>query len=287
MVYYKKILKYFYYQQLVLNHSSPKMSLQNSKPSTSTLTSEVVTPTTGFWPGCQAPDFRDVPCLQGGAAATLTLSSLKGSAVILLFQPVDFGYIGPTELELVERLGSDCRVVAVSTGSLVGKQAFLNTPRCLLPPLLPCRSEGGGQGLAMTLVEDRGGAIARAFGVSGEGSSYRCVVTLLTDPSFRAMVLLDTRGGIVVRQVGDLPSGLGVGEVARLVREQQVAATPGVQEQGESEVVDQMVGTYGAQQEVFRGQRSEASSKAGGREQEALVVEGSSSEEQKVGSVIL
>ena len=153
------------------------MSLQNNKPSSISLTSKAMTPTIGFWPGCQAPDFRDVPCLQGGAAATLTLSSLKGSAVLLLFQPVDFGYIGPTELELVERLGSDCRVVAVSTGSLVGKQAFLNTPRCLLPPpfkVIPCRSEGGGQGLAITLVEDRGGAIARAFGVSSEGSCYRC-----------------------------------------------------------------------------------------------------------------
>ena len=264
------------------------MSLQTSNPSISSLTSEVaMTPITGFWPGCQAPDFRDVPCLQGGVATTLPLSSLQGGAVLLLFHPVDFGYIGPTELELVERLGSNCRVVAVSTGSLVGKKAFLNTPRCPLPPIHTRRSEGGGQGLAITMVEDRCGAIARAFGVSDEGSSYRWVVTLLTDPSYRAMVLLDTRGEVVVRQVGDLPSGLGLGEVARLVREQQVAATPGVQEQGESEVVDQMVGTYGAQQEVFRGQRSEASSKAGGREQEALVVEGSSSEEQKVGSVIL
>ena len=100
------------------------------------------------------------------------------------------------------------------------------------------------------------------------------------------MVLLDTRGEIVVRQVGDLPSGLGVGEVARLVRRQQVAAMPGEQEEGESEVVDQMVGNYGAQQEVFRSQRSEASSKGGGGE-EAVAVEGSSSGEQGVGGVIV
>ena len=89
-----------------------------------------------------------------------------------------------------------------------------------------------------------------------------------------------------MRQVGDLPSGLGVGEVARLVRQQQVAAMPREQEEGESEVVDQMVGNYGAQQEVFRSQRSETSSRGGGGE-EVVAVEGSRRGEQGVGRVIV
>ena len=273
------------------NCISTKTSLQNSKSSMSSVTLERVrgSPTTGFWPGCQAPDFRDVPFLQGGAATTLTLSSLRGSAVLLLFLS-DFGYIGPTELELVEQLGSNCRLVAVSTGSLVGQQAFLNTPRCPIhvEGLHSCRGEGGGQGLANTLVEDRGGAIARAFGVSGEGSSYRCLVTLLTDPSYRAMVLLDTRGEVVVRQVGDLPLGLGSGELARVVREQQVASTPMEEEEGGSELGDQVVGDHGVQAgEVFHGPRSGVSSHASGvleatAVEEAVAAEGSSSGEQRV-----
>ena len=52
-----------------------------------------------------------VPCLRNGAATTFYLGDLRGKFVLLLFQPVDFGYIGPTELELLDDLGSDCEVL--------------------------------------------------------------------------------------------------------------------------------------------------------------------------------
>ena len=51
-----------------------------------------------------------VPCLRNGAATTFYLGDLLGKFVLLLFQPVDFGYIRPTELELLDDLGSDCEV---------------------------------------------------------------------------------------------------------------------------------------------------------------------------------
>jgi hypothetical protein len=101
---------------------------------TPTILSPKSPPCTGFWPGCQAPDLKAVPCLRAGSPGTLDLASLRGKDVLLLFQPVDFGYIGPTELELLDGLGPDTEVVAVSSGSLVGKQAFLGTPRCPGPP---------------------------------------------------------------------------------------------------------------------------------------------------------
>merc|ERR1719180_138670 len=148
----------------------------------------------GFWPGCLAPDMKEVPCLTNGTATTF---DLRGKFVLLLFQPVDFGFVSPTELELLDDLGADCEVVAITSGSVVGKQAFLSTPR----------SEGGGEGLALTLVEDRAGHIAKAYGVMREGSGY----------SFRAMVLINSEGVVVARQVGDLPSGLGAREAKRLV----------------------------------------------------------------------
>ena len=53
---------------------------------------------------------KQVPCLRNGAATTFYLGDLRGKFVLLLFQPVDFGYIGPTELELLDDLGSDCEV---------------------------------------------------------------------------------------------------------------------------------------------------------------------------------
>ena len=87
--------------------------------------------------------------------------------------PVDFCYIGPTELELMDQLQDECEVLAVFTGSILSKQAFLNTPRYILLHLLylPCsRSEGGAKGSNITLVEDRGGHIANAFGVLRDGT---------------------------------------------------------------------------------------------------------------------
>ena len=106
-----------------------------------------------------------VPCLSAGTAATFDLANFRGKFVLLLFQvsllvillrmiavkamtdilnlilfqPVDFGYIGPTELELLDSLHSECeviilivpkfliavsiyyQVVAVTSGSVVGK----------------------------------------------------------------------------------------------------------------------------------------------------------------------
>ena len=51
-----------------------------------------------------------VPCLRDGVATTFNCADLSGKFVLLLFQPVDFGYIGPTELELLDNLSLDCEV---------------------------------------------------------------------------------------------------------------------------------------------------------------------------------
>ena len=150
-----------------LSKTTNKMPGASSKVSGTTMISKATTemgaPTVGYWPSCLAPDFRDVPCLKAGQPSFMDLQELRGKMVLLLFYPVDFGYIGPTELELLDELGADCEVVAISSGSLLSKQAFLNTPR----------AEGGGQGLGLGLVEDRGGRIARAYGMTREGSGYR------------------------------------------------------------------------------------------------------------------
>ena len=53
-----------------------------------------------------------VPCLHDDAATAFDLANLFSKFVLLLFQPVDFGYIGPTELELLDNLALDCEVRA-------------------------------------------------------------------------------------------------------------------------------------------------------------------------------
>ena len=103
-----------------------------------------------------------MPCLCNGTATTFNLDDFLGKFVLLLFQPVDFGYIGPTELDLLDNLGSDCevltstsqidghhfhtfyckkcclKVVAITSGSVVGKQAFLTTPRYVCSAMYHC-----------------------------------------------------------------------------------------------------------------------------------------------------
>ena len=54
--------------------------------------------------------FLEVPCLRNGSATTFDLEHRQGKFVLLLFQPLDFGYIGPVELELLDHLQPDCEV---------------------------------------------------------------------------------------------------------------------------------------------------------------------------------
>ena len=56
-----------------------------------------------------------------GQVENLTLSSLRGQYIMLLFYPVDYGYVAPTEFYALESLlpslaDLPCSVLAVSTG---------------------------------------------------------------------------------------------------------------------------------------------------------------------------
>ena len=105
--------------------------------------------TVGFWPGCQAPDLKEVPNFSAIFSSLLdkTCHDYQGALLerwhrlhlrlgklswkvrpplvpgifhdgklfsdLLLFQPVDFGYIGPTELELLDSLHPECEVLLI------------------------------------------------------------------------------------------------------------------------------------------------------------------------------
>ena len=75
-------------------------------PSLQSLMFKTEEPIIGFWPGCQAPDLKEVarflfhylldlvdilvmtqvPCLTAGVASTFNLESFRGKFVLLLFQ---------------------------------------------------------------------------------------------------------------------------------------------------------------------------------------------------------
>lgn len=209
-----------------ITKASSKMH-QSSKTFPSTQMTDPYPISTGFWPGCLAPDFTDVPCVRAGLTSSFNLQTLQGKNVLLVFYPMDFDYLVSSEMELLHQLRAECEVVAISTGSILGKQSFINTPKYVThsPPSLTApphpnvdpychRREGGVLGVDLTLVEDRCGHIARAYGVLGEGpgtgglgSGYWSGVipsfsSFSLSPnifSYRAMFLLDVRGEIVAR----------------------------------------------------------------------------------------
>ena len=94
-------------------NTAKSVTSKSSQVSSSTYTTDCQLPAFGFWPGLQAPRLEAVPCLRsGGQVDTFTLESLQGKMVVLLFHPVDFGYIGSTELQLLDELEAESEVVA-------------------------------------------------------------------------------------------------------------------------------------------------------------------------------
>ena len=70
-------------------------------------------------PGDIAPDFS-LDSLLDGKVESISLSSMKDKYVVLMFYPVDFGYVTPTEFyslePLLEKFSSlNCSLLTIST----------------------------------------------------------------------------------------------------------------------------------------------------------------------------
>jgi len=160
--------------------------------------------TTALWPGFSAPSFKAPVVFSGGFTSEVDLQSLRGSYCLLIFYPMDFCYISPTELMVLDDNLEDfkqenCGVLAISTSSILSKTAFLSTDK----------EQGGVAGISFGLVVDKEGEIGSKYGVLREGSGY----------TYRAMVLLDKEGIIIFRSVSDLPVGLGISEALRILKQ--------------------------------------------------------------------
>ncbi|CAK5267956.1 unnamed protein product [Mycena citricolor] len=128
----------------------------------------------------------------------------KGKWVVLLFYPLDFTFVCPTEilafndaLPAFDAIGA--AVLGVSTDSHYAHHAWASQPR----------SQGGlGPGLRLPLLSDRSTKISRAYGVLVEEEGV----------ALRGVFVVDPRG--VVRQItiNDLPVGRSVEETLRLVK---------------------------------------------------------------------
>lgn len=154
--------------------------------------------------GKTAPDFTAAAVLGNGTIVdSYTLSKeTKGKYVAVVFYPLDFTFVCPTELialdhRLDELTKRGVEVLAVSVDSQFTHAAWRNTPI----------EKGGIGAVRYTMIADVSHAIAKAFDVEVEGAAV----------AYRGTFLIDKTGLVRHQVVNDLPLGRNMDELIRMV----------------------------------------------------------------------
>lgn len=131
------------------------------------------------------------------------LSDYQGKWLVLLFYPLDFTFVCPTELtsfsdryEDFEAIGAD--VIGVSTDSVHSHRAWLNTPR----------DKNGVEGLLYPLAADITKQVARDYGVLIESEGI----------ALRGLFVIDPEGVLRYKVVHDLNVGRSADETLRVIQ---------------------------------------------------------------------
>lgn len=151
----------------------------------------------------KAPDFKAPAVLgDGKIEPQFQLSdAIRGKYGLLVFYPLDFTFVCPTELVALNNRDGEFKklhveVIAISRDSVFTHQAWRNTP-----------VEKGGIGpVKYTLVADMKHDISRAYGVESEEGV-----------SFRGTFLVDKQGIVRHAGINDLPIGRSIDEMIRLI----------------------------------------------------------------------
>ena len=149
-----------------------------------------------------APYFSGTAVVKG-EFSTLKLTDFVGKYLILLFYPLDFTFVCPTEIiafsdRFKEFQDLNTEVVGISTDSQFTHLAWVNTPR----------KQGGLGSINLPLLSDLTHQISKDYGVYLEHLGH----------SLRGLFIIDGKG--IVRQItmNDLPVGRSVDETLRLVQ---------------------------------------------------------------------
>ncbi|KAI1079716.1 thioredoxin-like protein [Whalleya microplaca] len=151
-----------------------------------------------------APDFKATTVFPGGEFKDISLSDYQGQWVVLLFYPLDFTFVCPTEIiqynDALPRFQAiNTAVLGLSTDSHFSHLAWTAQPR----------KEGGlGSDLQLPLVADKSQKIARSYGVLLEDEGV----------ALRGLFIIDPKGVLRQITVNDLPVGRDVEETIRLVQ---------------------------------------------------------------------
>lgn len=154
--------------------------------------------------GQPAPDFnmpstKDIEALK----ENVKLSDYKGKWLILLFYPLDFTFVCPTELinfsdRLDEFQGVGAEVVGVSTDSVHSHRAWLKTPQ----------DKNGIEGVKYPIASDVGGKLAKAYNILVEEANI----------ALRGLFIINPDGVLQYSVVHDLNIGRSVDETLRVLQ---------------------------------------------------------------------
>ncbi|KAK7018344.1 peroxiredoxin [Favolaschia claudopus] len=150
-----------------------------------------------------APVFK-APTVVDGLFEDVSLSDYLGQWVVLLFYPMDFTFVCPTEIlafndALPALKEINTVVLGISTDSQFSHLAWSTQPR---------KQGGLGPDLKLPLVADRNMKISRDYGVLLEDEGI----------ALRGLFIIDPKGILRQITVNDLPVGRSVEETTRLIK---------------------------------------------------------------------
>ena len=154
--------------------------------------------------GQPAPDF-EMPSTKNIEKLNepVRLSDYRGQWLALLFYPLDFTFVCPTELttfsdkyEEFEDVGAE--VIGVSTDSVFSHRAWLQTPR----------EKNGVEGLRYPLASDITKQVSRDYGVLIEDRGV----------ALRGLFVIDPEGTLRYAVVHDLNVGRSADETLRVIQ---------------------------------------------------------------------
>jgi len=152
----------------------------------------------------EAPDFDMASTANiKTLAQNVKLSDYAGKWLVMLFYPLDFTFVCPTELtafsdryEEFEGIGAE--VIGVSTDSVYSHRAWLQTPR----------DKGGVEGLKYPLASDITKQVSNDYGVLIEDQGI----------ALRGLFVIDPEGVLRYKVVHDLNIGRSVDETLRVIQ---------------------------------------------------------------------
>lgn len=154
--------------------------------------------------GKPAPDFN-LPSTKNmdTLAENVKLADYRGKWLILMFYPLDFTFVCPTELtafsdRLDELNGVGAEVIGISTDSVHSHRAWIKTPR----------DKNGIEGLRYPLASDVGGRLAAKYNILVEEANI----------ALRGLYIINPDGVLQYAVVHDLNIGRSVDETLRVLQ---------------------------------------------------------------------